>query len=119
MASNTYKDLAVWQKSMDMVRAIYTLTGALPQQELYGLSSQMRRSAVSVPSNIAEGQARNSPREFVHFLHIARGSLAELETQLRLCPMLGYIPEEGVRPCLDALDEITRMTVALIMAVSK
>ena len=82
MAVTNYKGLIVWQKSMDLVVEIYKITKILPKYETYGLADQMRRAAISIPSNIAEGQGRNSSREFVHFLKISRGSCAELDTQL-------------------------------------
>jgi four helix bundle protein len=118
MTIKSYKDLDVWQKSMDMAREIYTLVRLLPSEELYGLSNQMRRAAVSVPSNIAEGNARNSTKEYSYFLSVARGSVAELETQLQLCSMLGYILDEKVKPCLDLLGEIGKMTTALTKALN-
>ena len=82
MAVTNYKGLIVWQKSMDLVVEIYKITKILPKYETYGLADQMRRAAISIPSNIAEGQGRNSSRECVHFLKISRGSCAELDTQL-------------------------------------
>jgi four helix bundle protein len=85
-----YKELKVWKKGMELVRMIYQLTARLPTEEKYGLASQMRRAAVSVPSNIAEGQARQGTREFLQFLSHASGSLAELETQTLLCVDLNY-----------------------------
>jgi len=85
-----FKDLVVWQKAMDMVTEIYKLTNSFPKQEIYSLTNQIRRAAVSVPSNIAEGQAHYSHREFRHFLRHSAGSLAELETQLLLAERLGY-----------------------------
>jgi four helix bundle protein len=85
MALNSYKDLTVWQKSYQLVIEIYQLTEFLPRSEQFGLVSQMRRSAVSIPSNIAEGQQRHNIREYKHFLGISKGSAAELETQLLLC----------------------------------
>ncbi len=88
--SHSYTDLAVWQKSMTLVRDIYLQTRNFPKEELFGLTSQIRRAAVSIPSNIAEGQGRLSKREFKQFLAIARGSLLELETQLLIVKGLGY-----------------------------
>jgi four helix bundle protein len=90
---NRYKDLRVWQKAMDLVVEVYKLTGHFPDSEKYGLISQMNRSAVSIPSNIAEGSGRNSPREFHQFLGIAKGSLAELETQLEISKRLSLYTE--------------------------
>ena len=86
----SYRDLIVWQKGMDLVRAIYNLTTSFPTDERFGLISQVRRAAVSVPSNIAEGQARHTSREFVQFISHAEGSLAEVDTQLTLSNQLGF-----------------------------
>jgi len=85
-----YKELDVWKQAMQLVEDVDRLTRALPAEELYGLTSQLRRCAVSIPSNLAEGSARRSPREFAHFLTVALGSLAELETQLLISHRLGY-----------------------------
>jgi len=86
----SYRELVVWQKAMELVSGVYKITTDFPKHEVYGLMSQMRRAAVSIPSNIAEGQARHSQKEFMHFLAIARGSLAELETQFFVAHDLGY-----------------------------
>lgn len=91
----SYRDLRVWQVSMDLVELIYEQTAALPDEERYGLSSQMRRAAVSIPSNIAEGHTRTSSKEFLHYLSIAQASLAELETQLEIAVRLNdLLPTE-------------------------
>ncbi|MDM1086237.1 four helix bundle protein [Myroides odoratimimus] len=87
----THKDLDVWKYSREFVSTVYTLTKGFPRDEVYGLISQIRRSAVSIPSNIAEGSARKGDKEFIHFLYIALGSTAELETQLLLASDLGYL----------------------------
>jgi four helix bundle protein len=86
----THHNLHVWQESLDLVQDIYQITANFPQEELYSLTSQMRRASVSVPSNIAEGAARNSQKEFLQFLSISRGSLSELETQVLIADKLGY-----------------------------
>ncbi|MBC7076494.1 MAG: four helix bundle protein [Syntrophomonadaceae bacterium] len=86
--------LEAWQEAMELVKQIYSLTAQFPKEEMYGLASQMRRSAVSVPSNIAEGAARNSEREFLQFLSVARGSLSELETQVLIAKDLNYNVDE-------------------------
>lgn len=86
-----HKDLKVWKKSLDLVDNIYRITEFFPNKEIYGLTNQLRRSAVSVPSNIAEGAARSSKKEFIQFLYIALGSLAELETQMIIASRLGYL----------------------------
>ncbi len=89
MKTKTYTELVAWQIVMDLVQDIYTVTRGFPREELYGLAAQLRRAAVSLPSNIAEGQGRKSPREFLHFLSVAYGSLGELETQLLISVRLG------------------------------
>jgi four helix bundle protein len=106
----THKDLLVWQKAMDFVIDVYNATKSFPANELYGLTNQIRRSAVSIPSNIAEGAARQTDKEFLQFLHIARGSLAELETQLILAGRLNYTETVPV----DKLEEIRKMLSGLI-----
>lgn len=90
----SYKELIVWQKAMVLVRDIYSITKLFPREELYGLASQLRRASVSIPSNVAEGQARFSSKEFHHFLSNARGSLMEVETQVLIAEDLGYISRE-------------------------
>ncbi len=114
MQVKSYKDLIVWQKSMDLVEMIYQVTKSFPKDEQYGLTNQLRRAAVSVPSNIAEGQARNSTPEFGNFLSIARGSLAEVETQLMIAERLGYIQPEKLREILELQIEINKMTNSLM-----
>lgn len=89
-----HKDLDLWKKSMDLVETIYKLTQAFPDSEKFGLTSQMRRAAVSIPSNIAEGAARKGDKELIHFLHIALGSLSELETQYLIAIRLAFIKNE-------------------------
>lgn len=93
----THKDLDVWKNSITPAKELYRLTENFPKEETYGLASQMKRAAVSIPSNIAEGAARNSTKEFIQFLYIALGSLAELETQLLLARELEFIPEKPLR----------------------
>lgn len=114
MAQN-YRDLIVWQKAIDLVTEIYRLTRDFPKEELYGLTSQIRRSSVSIPSNIAEGQARLTPGEFRQALGYARGSYAELDTQLMIAVKLGYLP--SAEPITSRLHEIGRMLNALIASV--
>ena len=91
-----HKDLDVWKKSMDLVETIYKLTQKFPESEKFGLTSQMRRCAVSIPSNIAEGAARKGDKELIHFLHIALGSLSELETQYLIAMRLAFIEKEDI-----------------------
>lgn len=112
MRLKTHKDLEVWKKSMVLAEVIYEITKKFPKDELYGLVSQMRRAAVSVPSNIAEGAARSTKKEFIHFLYIARGSLSELETQMILANKFGYIKSMEGLP--DLIVEIRKMILGLI-----
>jgi four helix bundle protein len=105
--------LKVWKKSIDMVVDVYKVTASFPKAEIYGLTSQTRRSAVSVPSNIAEGAGRNTDGEFVQFLGISNGSSYELMTQLIVARELGLIESETVQPVLDKIDEIQKMTWSL------
>ena len=110
----SYRELLVWQKAMELVAEVYRVVKLLPREELYALSDQMKRAAVSIPSNIAEGQARNSTREFINFLSIARGSNAELQTQCLICKMLSYIPEAELKNALSLSDEVGKMLNVLI-----
>jgi len=112
--ASSYQDLIVWQKAMDLAQEIYKLAKRLPKEELFSLSNQMRRAAVSIPSNIAEGQDRNSTKEFISFLSIARGSRAELETQLQLCVRVGYLAESDSLDARQLLREIGKMLSGLI-----
>ena len=109
-----FKDLIAWQKSMDLVEEIYRITNCLPKTEMYGLSDQMRRAAVSIPSNIAEGQQRHTKNEFVRFLAIARGSSAELETQLLICNRLAYLDSSQTEHALSLCSEVGKMLNGLI-----
>ena len=104
-----HRDLQVWQKSMQFVTDLYYETAAFPKQELYGLSNQLRRAAVSVPSNIAEGCGRSTKKEFHQFLSHARGSLLEVETQIEIARNLGYISEKRFRELLTNTNEVGRM----------
>jgi four helix bundle protein len=103
---NSYKSLLVWQKGMELAKQVYQLTETFPAAERYGLVAQMRRAGVSVPSNIAEGQARRSRREFVQFISHAEGSAAELETQLILSTDLGYASRANVQRSMDLIEEV-------------
>ena len=109
----THKDLFVWQKAMEIVEKIYGITEKMPKSELYGLTNQIRKSAVSIPPNIAEGAARNSDKEIAQFLYIALGSAAELETQLLLAERLEFIKQAPA----NELDEIKKMLIGLIKNV--
>jgi len=110
----THKDLNVWKKSMNLVILTYRLTGQFHKEELFGLSSQMRRAAVSIPSNIAEGHGRNSDKELIRFLFISLGSASELETQILLSNKLDFLKEEGFNELNELNNEVIRMLVALI-----
>ena len=114
----SYRDLLVWQKAMELVAEVYRVVKKLPREEQYALSDQMRRAAVSIPSNIAEGQARNSTKEFIRFLSMAKGSLAELETQCFICIALSYISEKDLQAALSLSDELGKMLTALIQKLS-
>ena len=114
MAITTYKDFTVWQKSMDLVVEVYKVVKLLPKYETYGLSDQMRRAAVSIPSNIAEGQGRNSTVEFIRFLNIARGSRCELDTQLQICVRLEYVKNVDVESAINLSVEVGKMLSSLI-----
>jgi len=116
--AQSYRDLLVWQKGMLLAKEIYKLTGGFPPEEKFGLVSQMRRAVVSVPSNIAEGQARHTTGEFVLFISHAEGSLAELDTQLSLAVELGFLAAERVKPCALLIEELRRMLNGLRRVVS-
>ena len=115
----SYKDLFAWQKSMDLVTAIYRTTAGFPKDDLFGLTSQLRRAAVSIPSNIAEGQGRLSEKEFRHFPGQARGSLMEVETQLQIAENLSYLPKEQTAAPMQSCAEVGRILNGLIASVSK
>jgi len=112
-----YENLDVWKKSITMVTSVYQLVKLLPREETYALSDQMRRSAVSVPSNIAEGSSRNSNKEFIQFLYIALGSLCELETQLLIAKKIGYI--ENIDSIRSETQSIKKMLNALITSIKR
>lgn len=109
----SYRDLLVWQKGIELVKEVYRITTIFPSDERFGIVSQMRRAAISVPSNIAEGQARNTTGEFVQFLSHAEGSVAELDTQLTLSLELGYCSESNVAHIVELVLDLKRMLNAL------
>ena len=109
-----FKDLKIWQKSMELAKAVYQVTDTFPAKETYGIISQMRRSAVSVPSNIAEGFMRRYNKEYKQFLHIALGSLAELETQILLSEKLGLLKKDKNKDILADINELNKMIAGLI-----
>jgi four helix bundle protein len=110
----SYRDLLVWQKGMDIVESVYRLTDKLPTDERWGLNSQMRRAAVSIPANIAEGYGRQATGEYRHHLSIARGSLLELETHLLVCQRLGLLTTKETGFVLDEIQQLSKMFAALI-----
>lgn len=114
MSINSYTDLLVWQRSMTLVKNTYRATSVLPKDERFGLISQLRRSAISIPSNIAEGFGRQATGEYRHHLSISRGSLHELETQYYLCRDLGYLDKAVVEALTDETQEISRMLATLV-----
>ncbi|MBI2117729.1 four helix bundle protein [Candidatus Peregrinibacteria bacterium] len=116
---HSHKDLIVWQKAMDLVVLIYKITENFPKTEIYGITSQMRRSAVSIPSNIAEGRKRGSKADYRQFLLIAYGSGAELETQLEICQRLSYIDEAHWKPVYLLLEEVMRMLNSMITGLQE
>ncbi|HEX2973988.1 MAG TPA: four helix bundle protein [Tepidisphaeraceae bacterium] len=113
MAVRSYKELIVWQRAMDLVVAVYEATRTFPKEEMYGLTSQIRRCAVSVPSNLAEGQGRGTTLGFLRYTRIAMGSLQELETQLVLANRLSYMKQELLDGLLTVSDEVGRLTRGL------
>jgi four helix bundle protein len=113
MSVRNYRELKVWQAAMDMAERCYLATKGFPKDELFGMTSQIRRAAVSVPANIAEGQGRQSTKDFLNFLSIARGSLMELETHLILCQRVGLLKAQDVEALLNLADEISRMPLGL------
>jgi len=121
MASDvrSYKDLIIWQKSIKLVKDVYQLVHKFPKHETYALSDQLRRSVASIPSNIAEGQARQYPAEFRQFLYIALGSAAEVDTQIIIALELGYITEQEANSIDLQLVEIRKMAYAIIQRLPK
>ncbi len=115
--ARSYKDLIAWQKAMELVVEIYKATENFPRAELYGMTSQLRRAAVSVPSNIAEGQARFTTKEFRKFLSDARGSLAEIETQLTISQMLHFLPRDESLRLLGLAGEVGRVLNGLLSSI--
>jgi len=117
MRFKDYKDLVVWQRAIDLVIEVYRIVKVLPQEEVYDLSSQMRRAAVSIPSNIAEGYGRNSDNELIRFLNIASGSLAELETQIIIANRLALLTHAQTQPVTELCKEVGRLNNALICTI--
>ena len=119
MMITNFKDLDVWNKSMNLVVETYNLMKIMPKTETYSLCDQMKRASVSIPSNIAEGQQRKSTKEFINFLSIARGSVAELETQYLLCVRLGFLNEQQIDNALKTCNDIAMMLNVLIKRLAE
>ncbi len=114
-----YRDLIAWQKAMELVTDIYRVTRTFPKEETYGLTSQLRRAAVSVPSNLAEGHGRNSTKEFHQFIGQSRGSLLEVETQIEIAINLGYLSKEAGQALMGKANEVGKITNGLLEWSSK
>ena len=115
----SYRDLRVWQRGMDLVESIYVITQSFPKHEIYGLTSQMRRAAVSIPANIAEGHSREHTKEFRNFLSVAQGSISELETEVEIATRLGYLTAEQFRRLMDNIAGLAKQVRALREALAK
>jgi four helix bundle protein len=115
---NNYRDLKVWQMAMELTENIYRATVSFPSRETYALANQLQRASVSIPSNIAEGHARSSTKDYMRFLSISQGSLAEAETQLELAHRLGYIPQAELLCLLEQTNEVGRMLHGLRNALA-
>jgi four helix bundle protein len=113
----SYRDLIVWQRAMDLIEVLHPALQRLPREELFGLNAQLRKSSLSIASNISEGHDRNSKGEFLHFLGIARGSLAEVQTQIHVAGRLKYWPIEEVEAYLERTYEISKMLTALMKSL--
>jgi four helix bundle protein len=115
----SHKDLILWQKAMDLASLVYLASGELPKSELFGLTSQLRRAGTSIPSNIAEGSARRSTKEFLYFLHVARGSMAELETQVLLAHKTGHFAESRAIELQRSIDDVGRILSSVIAGLRR
>lgn len=118
MPIHSHKDLIVWQKGIELSKQIYLLTERFPKEEIYGITSQMRRAAISIPSNIAEGRNRGTRKDFVQFLRIALGSTAELETQIEIAKRLPQTKNLSYQEVDILLGEVSRMTMGMIKKLS-
>jgi four helix bundle protein len=114
-----YRDLQVWQKAYQLCLEVYKATGEFPKHELYGITAQIRRAAVSIPSNISEGYGRKTTKEYIQFLYVAYGSICELETQILLAGDLGYLSRAESRKLQDMIAEVERMLKALINSLER
>ena len=119
MAATHFRELDVWKVSMELAKEVYTLTAGFPSQEKYGLTSQIQRAAVSVASNIAEGNARHSRKEYLHFLSIASGSVAEVQTQLLLAGDLGLATGEEIHKPLQSAERVSKMLFRMRQALQQ
>jgi four helix bundle protein len=119
MGIQSYQDLRVWQDAMELAEGCYRLTAAFPRDELFGMTSQIRRACASIPANIAEGYGRNSKGAYAQFLKVAQGSLKELETHLILAARLGLTPAEATPPLLASCDALGRMLRSLIRSIER
>lgn len=117
MKVKTYQELIVWQKAMDLVEEVYTVTRGFPREEIYGLTSQLRRATVSIPSNVAEGQGRRTTPDFLRHLSIAYGSLLELETQVLIATRLGYLAQGGCQRVINMAAEVGRLLNGLMSSL--
>ncbi len=117
MAVRHVRELEAWQLAMQLVKAIYLATKTWPRDEIYGLTSQIRRAAVAIPSNVAEGQGRNSPRDFVRFLSIAYGSLMEVQTQTLIAQDLGYVSPDASKDLMELQDRVARILNGLMRSL--
>jgi four helix bundle protein len=119
MAINNFRELRVWQSGMELVEQIYRLTQLFPHHEQYGLTSQLRRCAISIPSNIAEGHAREHLKEYLYHVSVAQGSLAELQTQIEIAERLSYLSHDQSEQLLNTAESLSRQLYALRNALSK
>ena len=119
MLKKPHKNLDVWKKAIDLVQQVYEMTKYFPKSEDYSLTSQMRRSAISVPSNISEGAARQTKKEFIQFLHMAQGSLSELDTHMEIAKRLGYFGECHSKKPIEIMQDVDKMLSGLIKSLKK
>jgi len=119
MLNKPHKKLDLWKKAVDLVQQIYALTKTFPKNEDYSLTNQMRRAAISVPSNIAEGAARQTKKEFIQFLHMSQGSLSELDTHLEIAIRLGYLSDDQSKESSEIMQNVDRMLSGLIKSLKK
>ena len=119
MLKKPHKKLDVWQKSLVLIQRIYELTRSFPKIEIYGLTNQMRRAVISILANISEGAARQTKKEFIQFLHMAQGSLSELDTHLEISEKLGYLKEANIEELSLLMNDIDKMLTGLIKSLKR